>query len=52
METFGALLSKTLSLFRVEFVLWGYTISFWQIFVFSAVIGVVCWILREVFLGD
>lgn len=52
METFGTLLSSTLSLFKTELALWGHTFSFWQVFAFTVVGGIVAWLLGEWFLGD
>ena len=49
---FGALLSFTLQAFSVEFTIYGFTFSFWQVFLFSAVSAIVGRILWEVFFGD
>ncbi len=52
MELFGQLLTMVLDLLLVEFTIFGFTFSFWQVFVFDIVAGIVAWILSEVFLGD
>ncbi len=52
MELFGQLLTMVLDLLQVEFTIFGFTFSFWQVFVFDIVAGIVAWILSEVFLGD
>lgn len=38
-------------LLSIRFVLFGFTLSFWQVFVFTAVASLVLWIIREVLLG-
>lgn len=38
-------------LFRIEFDLLGFTLSFWQVFAFTVVASLVLWIIREVLLG-
>lgn len=52
MELFGTVLKLTMNLFCMEFTLLGFTFSFWQVFVFSIVAGIVGWILGEVLIGD
>lgn len=52
MEDFAALMSVTYRIFALEFTLYGFTFSLWQVFVFSAVAGIVGKILAEVFFGD
>ena len=52
MEDFAALLSVTYQIFALEFTLYGFTFSLWQVFAFSAVAGIVGRILAEVFFGD
>lgn len=37
MEDFAALLSVTYRIFALEFTLYGFTFSLWQVFAFSAV---------------
>ena len=49
---FVALLSGTYQLFTHDFTLYGFTFSFWQVFLFSAVSGIIGKILAEVFFGD
>lgn len=48
----GALLSAVLELFKTEFSIYGFTFSFWQIFCFTVVASIVCWLIGEVLLGD
>lgn len=52
MELFAQLMQVTLALFQTEFTLWGFTFSFFEVFVYTTVAGIVCWILGEIFLGD
>ena len=52
MEMFALLMEKTFALFKTPLTLWGFTFSFWEIFVFSIVAGLVTWILYTIFLGD
>lgn len=49
---FGAMISATLQLFSVEFTLYGFTFSFWEVFLFSIAAGITVWILAHIFLGD
>lgn len=49
MELFGTLLSLVMDLFQMEFTLYGFTFSFWQVFVFDIVVGIIAWIIMEVF---
>ena len=51
MELFGTLLSLVLDLFRTELTLYGFTFSFWQVFVFDIVVGIIALIIVEVFFG-
>ena len=51
-DDFAALIAATVDIFKIPFTIFGFTISFWQIFLFSAFAGIVAWIIREVFLGD
>jgi len=46
------LLAITMDFFSFEFTIYGFTFSFWQVFVFSAVAAIVGRILWEVFFGD
>ena len=48
----GALITWTREVFALEFTLYGFTFSLWQVFAFSAVAGIVGRILAEVFFGD
>lgn len=45
----GLLFAAVMRLFKLEFTLYGYTFSWWEVFVFSIVAGIVGWLLWEVF---
>lgn len=48
----GTLLSWTFQVFSLEFTLYGFTFSLWQVFAFSTVAYIVGRFLAEVFFGD
>ena len=52
MDTFALLMEKTMDVFKTELTLWGFTFSYWQVFAFAVVAGIVAWVLGEIFLGD
>lgn len=52
MSDIATLFSYILQLFQIEFTLYGFTFSLWEVFVFSVVAGLTCRILWEVFFGD
>lgn len=49
---FTSVISATLRLFKIEFTIYGFTFSLWQVFLFSIAVSIVIWILSEVFLGE
>ena len=40
------------NLFSIEFTIYGFTFSMWQVFLFDIVIAIVGWFLGKVFLDD
>lgn len=38
--------------FSLQFTLYGFTFSFWEVFLFDTVAGILALVLKEVFLGD
>lgn len=48
----GALFSWVVELFSLEFTIYGFTFSLWQVFLFDIVITIVGWFLGKVFLDD
>ena len=51
MEDLRLFFEAVFQVFRCEFTLYGFTFSFWEVFAFSFVASVVCWIIHELFLG-
>lgn len=49
MYVFGKLFKWVFSMFSMQFNLYGYSISFFQIFVFSILAGICSFILKRVF---
>lgn len=52
MSDIATLFSYVLQLFQIEFTLYGFTFSLWEVFIFSVVSSLVAWLLWEVFLSD
>lgn len=52
MEQIGTLFSYVMELFMIEFTIYGFTLSMWQVFAFSIVASLVGLLLWEVFFGD
>ncbi len=52
MELLGSLFSHVLDLFQLEFDLFGFSFSMWQVFIWTAVAGIVARIIGEVFFGE
>lgn len=46
---FGMLIEKTVELFSIEFTIYGFTFSLWQVFLFTIAADIVIWVLVEVF---
>lgn len=46
----GLVFQKVVELFQIEFTIYGFTFSMWQVFLFDFAAGIVAWILYEVFL--
>ena len=47
----GVVFQMVVELFQIEFTLYGFTFSMWEVFLFDFVAGIVIWILVEVFFG-
>lgn len=52
MGDIASLLQYTLRAFLVEFTLYGFSFSLWQVFCFATVVTIIGKILGEVFFGD
>ena len=46
---FGQLIEKVVELFSIEFTIYGFTFSLWQVFLFDIAAGIVIWVIVEVF---
>lgn len=51
-DLLGVLLSQVNKILAIKFVIWGYTISFWNVLAFDIIVGAVGWFVWEVLLGD
>lgn len=47
----GQVFEMVVELFSIEFTIYGFTFSMWQVFLFDFAAGIVIWILGEVFFG-
>ena len=52
MGIFLQIFESVYSILNMEFSLFGYTLSLWNIFAFTFVTGVVWWVVWEVINGD
>ena len=52
MEILSTLFQAVLGLFKTEFTVFGFPLSFWQVFIWSAVASIIIFIIRELFLDD
>lgn len=50
LSDFGAVVSATVQLFSIEFTIYGFTFSFWEVFLFSIAASVAAWFLGKLFL--
>ena len=46
---FGLIIEKVVELFSIEFTIYGFTFSLWQVFLFDIAASIVIWVLVEVF---
>jgi len=51
MSDLGILFSSFMKLFTYEFTLYGFSISFFQMFLFSALISIIGYLLASIFRG-
>lgn len=49
MQDFGLIILAVINLAKTSFTIWGFTFSFWQLFLFLLVLGLVAWFIREAF---
>lgn len=50
-EDFGAMITAVMNLLQTEVTLYGVTFSWWNVFCFSVVVGIVAWFLGGAFGG-
>lgn len=48
----ASLFSAVLDMFQIEFTIYGFTFSLWQVLCFDVVAGIVAWGIGKVFLDD
>lgn len=48
----GAVFTAVVELFKIEFTLYGFTFSLWQVFLFDIAAGIVAWLIGKVLLDD
>ena len=46
---FGQIIEKVVELFSIEFTIYGFTFSMWQVYLFDFAAAIVIWVLVEVF---
>lgn len=49
METMQALLSATLGVFQAPFTIWGFTFSWWDVFIWATIAGIVLAFIGGIF---
>lgn len=52
MSDFAATMAAVVRVFQVEFTIYGFTFSLWEVFLFSIVAGLVLWFIGRVFLDE
>ncbi len=51
MSDFSDFMSATLAVFQTEFTLFGFTLSYWDVFLWSAIAGIIIMIVRRILNG-
>ena len=49
MENFIQLMTQIIEFMKKPFTIWGYTFSFWGVFMLMMILSVVMWFISEVF---
>ena len=52
LEDIGLMVSTAVNILKIEFTLYGFTFSLWQVLLFNLVAGIIIWVITEVLLGD
>lgn len=45
------MISTWVDIMKIEFTLYGFTFSFWQVLLFNLVAGIIVWLIWEAFFG-
>ena len=48
MDDLKLVLDAVVSIMKIEFTVWGFTLSYWQIMLWSMIAGIVLWLVWEV----
>lgn len=51
MEDFAAMISGVVDIMKFEFTVWGYTVSFWNVLLWSLLASFVIWLIWGFFNG-
>ncbi len=51
MEFFGTVVAKTIEILKLEITIYGFTFSFWNVFLWALAAGIVIFCIRRAF-GD
>lgn len=49
MEDFAAMIQAVVDLMRFEFTIWGFTLTFWGILLWSMIAGLIVWAVMRFF---
>lgn len=49
MNDFAALISATVEIMRQPFTIWGFTLNFWDIMLWSLIAGIIVWLIVRFF---
>lgn len=52
MESFGAMISLTVDIMKIPITIWGFTFSFWQVFLFSGFMTILAAFIGRMFFDD
>lgn len=47
MEVYGQLLQEVINFMKIEFDLFGWTVSYWQMFLFDCIAGIVALVINH-----
>ena len=50
LSDFGLIIEKVVEVFSIEFTIYGFTFSMWQVFLFDIAASIIAWVICEVFL--